>query len=126
MPWKKFIMGGECLIWEWKQSFRGFRNFRGFHIIELATEDLLVALFQTALPFEPSCLWIRHQSLQTKRFNARQYGLNSIQPLLSFRTFSVKAFPKISKITRILAFLFILNDCLISQKFQRKCAVATF
>ena len=64
-------------------------------------------MFWTALSFEPSCLWINHQPSQTRRFNSRQHGLNSIQFLGSFRTCSVKSFSKFSKITPILAFLFL-------------------
>ena len=64
-------------------------------------------MFRTASSFEPSCLWIRHQPLQTRWFNSRPCGLNSIQFLGSFHTCSVKSFSKFLKITQILGFLFL-------------------
>ena len=33
-------MEGEYLVWEEKENFRGFRDFRGFRVIDLATIDL--------------------------------------------------------------------------------------
>ena len=32
----KDYTGCECLVWEGKELFRGFRNFRGFRVIDLA------------------------------------------------------------------------------------------
>ena len=35
-PWTKVLMGGEYLVWEGKENFRGFRDFRRFRGIDLA------------------------------------------------------------------------------------------
>ena len=70
-------------------------------------EISFLQMFQTALSFEPSCLWICHQPSQARRFSSKQNGLYSIQFLSSSRTRSVNRFSKFLRITRILAFLFL-------------------
>ena len=38
MPWTKVIIGGEYLVWEGKENFSGFRDFR---TIDLALTSIL-------------------------------------------------------------------------------------
>ena len=70
-------------------------------------EISFLQMFQTALSFEPSFLWICHQPSQARRFSSKQNELYSIQFLSSSRTRSVNRFSKFLRITRILAFLFL-------------------
>lgn len=37
-------MGGEYLVWESKENFRGLRDFRGFRVIDLATSHRILNL----------------------------------------------------------------------------------
>ena len=73
-------------------------------------------MFWTALYFEPSCLWIRHQPLQTRRFNYRQHWLNS-NPISWFgRKVQLKAFPK--KVLHCTFFKFYSNQDIKNLKDQ--------
>ena len=38
-------MRDECLFWEGKQNFRGFHDFRGFRVIDLAQNRLKFIIY---------------------------------------------------------------------------------
>ena len=55
-------MGSEYLVWEGKESFRGFRDLRGFRGIDLADDHVFTSLLKFSQ--NVSCNFIKILSLK--------------------------------------------------------------